>query len=87
MLAARPSALAVSGKKTTTVTLLLRMERNSKFVRGKKRACEDIEDYVLSHYGMKKLSACEYELTLSYEVVIPYIEPEKIQPLMHNVGS
>ncbi len=52
--------------KTTTVTLWLRVENNSKFVRGKKRARENIENYHLRRYGMKKLNECEYELTFSY---------------------
>ncbi len=53
-------------QKTTTVELWLRVENNNKYVRGKKRAREDIEYFVLSHYYMKKLSECEYELTVSY---------------------
>ncbi len=53
--------------KTTTVTLWLRVENNSKFVRGKSRAREDIENYVLQHYKMKKLRNSDYELTFSYE--------------------
>lgn len=54
-------------RKTTTVTLWLRVENNSKFVRGKSRAREDIENYVLRHYQMKKLKHCDYELTFDYE--------------------
>ena len=53
--------------KTSTVTLWLRLENNSRFVRGKKGAREDIERSHLQPHGMKKLSACEYELTFSYE--------------------
>ncbi|MBX9725466.1 MAG: hypothetical protein K2X81_28975 [Candidatus Obscuribacterales bacterium] len=53
--------------KSTTVTLYLRVENNNKFVRGKKKAREDIEDYVLRHFQMKKLRNCDYELTFSYE--------------------
>ena len=52
--------------KTITVTLWLRVENNSKFVRGKKRARENIENYHLRRFGMKKLNDCEYELTFSY---------------------
>jgi hypothetical protein len=53
--------------KRTTVTLWLRVENNSKFVRGKKRAREDIEYMVLNAYAMKKLRECEYELTITYK--------------------
>jgi hypothetical protein len=52
--------------KTTTLTLWLRVENNSKFVWGKKRARADIEAFHLRRYGMKKLSDWEYELTFSY---------------------
>lgn len=56
-----------SEMKTTTITLWLRVENNSKFVRGKKRACENIERFHLQRYGMKKLKDWEYELTFAYE--------------------
>jgi hypothetical protein len=59
--------MATAVMKTSTVTLWLRVENNSKFVRGKKRAREDIERYHLEQYGMKKLKRHEYELTLSYK--------------------
>jgi hypothetical protein len=36
------------------VALYLRVENNSKFVRGKTKAREEIERYVLSHYQMEK---------------------------------
>ncbi len=52
--------------KTTTITLWLRVENNSKFERGRKRARENIERYHLRRFGMKKLNECEYELTFSY---------------------
>lgn len=48
------------------VQLTLRVENNSKFVRGKKRSIEEIELLVLSRYHMKKLaeSASDYELLI-----------------------
>lgn len=55
--------------KVMNVRLWLTVERNSKFVRGKKRAREDIEYYVLRHYDMKKRwpDGNEYELTIPYD--------------------
>lgn len=53
--------------KTTTIRLWLRVENNSQFVRGKKRARENIERFHLQQYGMKKLKGWEYELTFAYE--------------------
>ena len=55
------------GKKTAVITLWLRVENNSKFVRGKKKVRERIEDYLLSDYQMKNLSNWEYELIFKYE--------------------
>lgn len=54
-------------KKTTVVILHLRIERNSKWVRGIKRSIEDIEFFVLPSYLPKRLSDREYELQVSYK--------------------
>ena len=65
-----PSAVAtpaVSGKKTTTVTLWLRVENNNRYGRGRKRSLESIESLVLPHYDVKPLSECQYELIFTYE--------------------
>lgn len=55
--------------KTTKVILWLQVENNSKFVRGKGKSRQNIEDYCLSEYGAKKLEkdGWEYELTFQYE--------------------
>jgi hypothetical protein len=55
--------------KTTKVILWLRVENNSKFVRGKGKSRRHIEDFHLSHYDAKKLdkNGWEYELTFRYE--------------------
>lgn len=55
--------------KTLKVTMHLVVENNNKFVRGKKRSREDIEQVVLSNYGMHKPdpTGCDYELTIPYE--------------------
>ncbi|MFI5305101.1 MAG: nuclear transport factor 2 family protein [Nitrospiria bacterium] len=60
-------ALNHTPEKTTTVILFLRVENNSSFVRGKKRSIEDIEQYHLSEFGMKKLDESKYELVIPYE--------------------
>jgi hypothetical protein len=51
------------------VILWLRVENNSKFVRGRKRSIEEIERWVLSNYNMRKEleDDWEYELIISYE--------------------
>ena len=55
--------------KTLKVTMHLVVENNNTFVRGKKRSREEIEQFVLSHYGMHKpdTNGCDYELTIPYE--------------------
>lgn len=54
--------------KTTKVILWLRVENNSKFVRGKGKSRQHIEDYCLTKYHVKKLEkdGWEYELTIQY---------------------
>jgi len=52
--------------KIATVLLSLRIENNSKFVRGKKRVCETIERFHLQKYGAQRHSPGEYELKVPY---------------------
>lgn len=63
-----PSASAGEGDppKVATIRLKLRVENNSKFVRGKKRAREDIERYCLAEYGGQRLPSGEYELKVPH---------------------
>ena len=52
--------------KRMTVILTLQIERNSKWVRGKKRSIEDIEFFVLPKYLPRYLGDSEYELQVEY---------------------
>lgn len=52
--------------KKTLATLYLRIERNSKFVRGMKRVREQIEWFLLPRYEPNKIRDGCYELTFSY---------------------
>ena len=54
---------------TTKVILWLQVENNSKFVRGKGKSRQQIEEYLLDDYQVKKLDkdGWEYELTFQYE--------------------
>lgn len=54
-------------KKVMPIEISIRVENNNKYVRGKKRSIEDIENYVLYDYDMKKLGGWEYELKIPYE--------------------
>jgi hypothetical protein len=64
----RPGQPATGGgdAKAATIFLSLRIENNSKFVRGKKRATEDIERYCLEEYNAKRRPDGEYELKVPY---------------------
>ncbi|CAN5273291.1 hypothetical protein BH10PSE19_BH10PSE19_17070 [soil metagenome] len=72
-------------EKTIKVKLYLEVENNNKFIRGKKRAREDIEIFVLSDYEMKKLNECEYQLVISYETEEDL--EKKIYNIMSRAGS
>jgi excisionase family DNA binding protein len=54
-------------KHTTTLELWLRVEHNNTFVRGKTRARQDIEDFHLRRYALRKLGGWEYELTVRHD--------------------
>lgn len=54
------------GPRIATIRLSLRVENNNKYVRGKKRAIENIERICLAVYEAKKLPDGAYELTVPY---------------------
>ena len=47
----------------------LRVENNSKFVRGKTRVRQEIEDYLSTYYEMKKIGkdSWDYKITVKYK--------------------
>ena len=57
------------------------MENNSKFVRGKKKALEDIEQFVLSHYHMEKPDPKRSE----YILTIPYNHESEIEDIIYDI--
>ena len=65
--------------KAALVLLSLRIENNSKFVRGKKRATEDIERYCLEEYNAKRRPNGEYELK------VPYSSDEELDQTMEEL--
>lgn len=72
---------AVGGLKVATILLSLRVENNSKFVRGKKRAKENIERHCLQEYGAKTRPTGEYELK------VPYRDDEDLDKTMNDLFS
>ena len=51
-------------EKTAKINMYLRVENNSKFVRGKKKVRENIERYLINHYNMRKLTNNNWDYTL-----------------------
>lgn len=52
---------------SATILLRLRIENNNRHLRGKKRAIENIERWVLPVYGeAQHLRANEYQMTIAY---------------------
>jgi len=66
-------------QKVATVRLALRIENNNKFVRGKKRAREEIERHCLAEYHAKRLPSGEYQLT------VPYSSHEDLDQRVHEL--
>ncbi len=58
-------------EKTAKIDLYLRVENNSKFVRGKTKVRKNIESYLKHYYNMKKLDpkGWEYILYIKYKTI------------------
>ncbi len=66
-------------QKTINVEVEFYVENNSRHVRGKKKAKEDIEMFVLHNYEMKKLK------NDSYHLIIPYDREEEVDKIMFDL--
>src|SRR5208283_2212270 len=66
--------------KVMKVKMWLMVENNSKFVRGKSRAREEIERGVLSHFAMEKTDKQGHEYILS----IPYTTNEELDRIIYE---
>jgi hypothetical protein len=62
------------------VELYLTVENNSKFVRGKSKSREEIEDWVLSRYGMEK----PHKDSHRYILTIPYQTDEDLDRIIYK---
>ena len=63
------------------VSFYLRVENNSRHVRGKKRSIEAIEWFVFSHYNMKKSKMNEH----LYELAIPYENEKDLDDTIYEI--
>jgi DNA invertase Pin-like site-specific DNA recombinase len=67
-------------KKVMQVKLWLKVENNSKFVRGKSKSRRDIEDDVLSNYDMEK----PYKDGDDYILSIPYTTDDELEQIIND---
>lgn len=65
--------------KVATILLTLRIENNSKFVRGKKRTIEQVEFFELAQYEATRRANGEYELK------VPYDTEEELDETMNDL--
>jgi len=66
--------------KVMKVNLWLRVENNNKYIRGKKKARDEIEQWVLSRYQMTKDRPDGWE----YELSIPYQTDEELDAIIYD---
>lgn len=62
----QPAACQTGAEWIATIMLSLRIQNNNKFVRGKKRAVETIENHHLEEYGAQRRPSGDYELKVPY---------------------
>ena len=63
------------------VSLSLRVENNSKFVRGKTKVRWMIESFILSCYGMEK----SYQDGWTYTLTIPHRSEEELDTIINDI--
>ena len=66
--------------KVMKVEISLTVENNSKFVRGKTKSREEIEDWVLSRYGIEK----PHKDSHRYMLTIPYQTDEELDHIIYQ---
>jgi hypothetical protein len=66
--------------KVIKVCLWLRVENNNKYIRGKKKAREEIERWVLARYQMEKHRSDGWE----YDLSIPYQTDEELDAIIYD---
>lgn len=87
----RPPILQAAQPQTKQVILRLEVENNSKFVHGKGKSREEIEDRVLSAYQMRKpdKDGWEYTLVIPYDGTLEDLDKtiEDIQSEMYSIAD
>lgn len=73
---------AVNDEKTAEIHMFLRVENNSKFVRGKKKATRDIEEY-LKYYKLKKPRSGE----MDYKFYVKYKTVDELEDEVYKILS
>ena len=73
----------INNNRAIKIHLYLRVENNSKFVRGKKKVRQEIEDYILRQYDMKIPGPNDWE----YELTIPYKNEKDLDNTIYDMLS
>ena len=74
---------SIPALKTTRVILWLQVENNSKFVRGKGKSRQHIEDYILRDYDARKLEKDGWE----YELTFQYTDDEDLEQQIYDLSA
>ncbi len=72
-----------TNEKTIQLELWLRVENNSKFVRGKTQSRQEIEDRVLSRYNMRKPNKDDW----NYELTVTYQSDKELDDIVYDILS
>lgn len=75
------NGLNLTNENIAKVHMSLRVENNNKFVRGKKKARENIEKYLQYYYNMQKSDSREYDYTL----FVKYKDTEDLKNIVYEI--
>lgn len=75
------SLLENNNEKVAKIDISLSIENNNKFVRGKKKARENIEEYLKYHYNMQKSDSIHYD----YTIWIKYKEIDDLKNTVYEI--
>jgi hypothetical protein len=75
------NAIDTSDAKIAKVRMSLRVENNNKFVRGKKKAKENIERYLKQYYNMQEDNSSDAD----YVILVKYKEVEDLKNTVYEI--
>jgi DNA invertase Pin-like site-specific DNA recombinase len=75
------NTLEGSSEKVAKINMNLRIENNNKFVRGKKKVRENIEEYLKYYYNMQKSNSQHYD----YTILVKYKEIDDLKNTVYEI--